>query len=79
MFDVNAQWSEMKKWTHMLDRATSIVFCAALSEYDEVSLEGNGKVCEWRSSSLDSCSPMFSLIGLMMGSTSGGMLIVAPR
>ncbi|KAG6373941.1 G-protein alpha subunit-domain-containing protein [Boletus reticuloceps] len=39
MFDVSGQWSERKKWIHCFESVTSIIFCTALSEYDQVLLE----------------------------------------
>ena len=39
MFDVGGQRSERKKWIHCFDNVTSIIFCVALSEYDQVLLE----------------------------------------
>jgi guanine nucleotide-binding protein G(i) subunit alpha len=39
MFDVGGQRSERKKWIHCFERVTSIIFCTALSEYDQVLLE----------------------------------------
>ncbi|KAJ3291391.1 Guanine nucleotide-binding protein alpha-2 subunit [Borealophlyctis nickersoniae] len=39
MFDVGGQRSERRKWIHCFEAVTSIVFCVALSEYDQVLLE----------------------------------------
>lgn len=39
MFDVGGQRSERKKWIHCFDNVTSVIFCIALSEYDQVLLE----------------------------------------
>jgi len=39
MFDVGGQRSERKKWVQCYESVTSIIFCAALSEYDQVLLE----------------------------------------
>ncbi|KAG9041835.1 Guanine nucleotide-binding protein alpha-2 subunit [Tulasnella sp. UAMH 9824] len=39
MFDVGGQRSERKKWIHCFEAVTSIIFCVALSEYDQVLLE----------------------------------------
>ncbi|KAI9672475.1 MAG: Guanine nucleotide-binding protein alpha-2 subunit [Caeruleum heppii] len=39
MFDVGGQRSERKKWIHCFEHVTSIIFCVALSEYDQVLLE----------------------------------------
>ncbi|KAI9314906.1 guanine nucleotide binding protein, alpha subunit [Dichotomocladium elegans] len=36
MFDVGGQRSERKKWIHCFEAVTSIIFCVALSEYDQV-------------------------------------------
>ncbi|KAF8183045.1 guanine nucleotide binding protein, alpha subunit [Mycena galopus ATCC 62051] len=40
MFDISGQRSERKKWIHCFESVTSIVFCTALSAYDEVDREG---------------------------------------
>lgn len=39
MFDVGGQRSERKKWIHCFEAVTSIIFCVALSEYDQNLLE----------------------------------------
>ncbi|OAX33137.1 guanine nucleotide binding protein, alpha subunit [Rhizopogon vinicolor AM-OR11-026] len=39
MFDVGGQRSERKRWIHCFESVTSIIFCTALSEYDQVLLE----------------------------------------
>ncbi|KAL8286177.1 hypothetical protein RQP46_004665 [Phenoliferia psychrophenolica] len=43
MFDVGGQRSERKKWIHCFEAVTSIIFCVALSEYDQVLLEETGQ------------------------------------
>ncbi|KAH8923340.1 guanine nucleotide-binding protein alpha-3 subunit [Atractiella rhizophila] len=43
MFDVGGQRSERKKWIHCFEAVTSIIFCVALSEYDQVLLEENSQ------------------------------------
>ena len=43
MFDVGGQRSERKKWIHCFESVTSIIFCTALSEYDQVLLEEAGQ------------------------------------
>lgn len=43
MFDVGGQRSERKKWIHCFDNVTLIIFCVALSEYDQVLLEENSQ------------------------------------
>ena len=45
MFDVGGQRSERKKWIHCFESVTSIIFCTALSEYDQVLLEEKSQVC----------------------------------
>ncbi|PVV01009.1 hypothetical protein BB560_004587 [Smittium megazygosporum] len=35
MFDVGGQRSERKKWIHCFEEVTSILFCVAISEYDQ--------------------------------------------
>ena len=48
MFDVGGQRSERKKWIHCFENVTSIIFCVALSEYDQVLLEESNQVCtDW--------------------------------
>ena len=44
MFDVGGQRSERKKWIHCFESVTSIIFCTALSEYDQVLLEDRNQV-----------------------------------
>lgn len=41
MYDLGGQRSERKKWIHCFDDVTVIIFCVALSEYDQVLLEEN--------------------------------------
>lgn len=41
MYDVGGQRLERKKWIHSFDNVTLIIFCVALSEYDQVLLEEN--------------------------------------
>lgn len=55
MFDVGGQRSERKKWIHCFENVTSIIFCVALSEYDQVLLEASDQVCGY------SCLPIHSL------------------
>lgn len=51
MFDVGGQRSERKKWIHCFENVTSIIFCVALSEYDQVLLEESQQVGPFRPSS----------------------------
>lgn len=44
MFDVGGQRSERKKWIHCFENVTSIIFCVALSEYDQMLLEESNQV-----------------------------------
>jgi len=46
MFDVGGQRSERKKWIHCFENVTSIIFCVALSEYDQVLLEESNQVIQ---------------------------------
>ncbi|KAF5322848.1 hypothetical protein D9619_002294 [Psilocybe cf. subviscida] len=39
IIDVSGQRSERKKWIHCFESVTSIIFCTALSDYDQVLLE----------------------------------------
>lgn len=43
MFDVGGQRSERRKWIHCFESITSLIFVAALSEYDQVDSEVNGR------------------------------------
>ncbi|PVU96925.1 hypothetical protein BB559_002197 [Furculomyces boomerangus] len=43
MFDVGGQRSERKKWIHCFEEVTSILFCVAVSEYDQVLLEESSR------------------------------------
>ncbi|KAJ7511657.1 G-protein alpha subunit [Mycena galericulata] len=43
MFDVGGQRSERRKWIHCFESVTSIIFCTALSEYDQVLLDEKGQ------------------------------------
>ncbi|CAG8696030.1 23651_t:CDS:2 [Cetraspora pellucida] len=42
-FNMGGQRSERKKWIHCFEAVTSIIFCVALSEYDQVLLEEAGQ------------------------------------
>lgn len=43
MYDVGGQRSERKKWIHCFDNVTLVIFCVALSEYDQCLLEENSQ------------------------------------
>ena len=38
--EVRNQRSERKKWIHQFEGVTSILFCAALSDYDKLPFQG---------------------------------------
>ena len=44
MFDVGGQRSERRKWIHVFDNVTAIIFTAALSAYDQLLREDNTTV-----------------------------------
>lgn len=44
LFDVGGQRYERKKWIHCFESVTSVIFCTALSEYDQVLMEANNQV-----------------------------------
>jgi hypothetical protein len=39
LFDVGGQRNERRKWIHLFDGVTAVIFCAALSEYDQTLFE----------------------------------------
>ena len=50
LFDVGGQRSERKKWIHCFEDVTAIIFCVAMSEYDQVLHEDEttvSKQCLW--------------------------------
>ncbi|KZV71169.1 guanine nucleotide regulatory protein [Peniophora sp. CONT] len=43
LYDISGPWLEPKQWVHSFESVTSIIFCAALSDYDQlVILNENG-------------------------------------
>ncbi len=68
LFDVGGQRSERKKWIHCFEAVTSIIFCVALSEYDQCCWRRAGRTAwpsRWCSSSRwstadGSCAPRSS-------------------
>eukprot|EP00771_Trimastix_marina_P001183 gnl/Trimastix_PCT/2237.p1 GENE.gnl/Trimastix_PCT/2237~~gnl/Trimastix_PCT/2237.p1 ORF type:complete len:364 (+),score=112.24 gnl/Trimastix_PCT/2237:19-1110(+) len=42
MIDVGGQRNERKKWIHCFQNVTAVIFCASLSEYDQVLYEDEG-------------------------------------
>jgi len=43
LYDVGGQRNERKKWIHVFDNVTSVIFVAALSEYDQTLFEDHTK------------------------------------
>lgn len=52
LFDVGGQRSERKKWIHCFEDVTAIIFCVAMSEYDQVLQEDETTVCAFKLSGL---------------------------
>ena len=50
LFDVGGQRSERKKWIHCFEDVTAIIFCVAMSEYDQVLHEDETTVSEYKCS-----------------------------
>ena len=44
MYDVGGQRSERRKWIHLFDNVTAILFTVALSDYDMTLVEDNDTV-----------------------------------
>ncbi|CAM6098177.1 unnamed protein product [Calypogeia fissa] len=43
LFDVGGQRNERRKWIHLFEGVTAVIFCAALSEYDKNLVEDESK------------------------------------
>lgn len=43
LFDVGGQRNERRKWIHLFEGVTAVVFCAAISEYDQVLYEDENR------------------------------------
>lgn len=43
LFDVGGQRNERRKWIHLFEGVTAVIFCAALSEYDQTLFEDETK------------------------------------
>lgn len=48
MVDVGGQRSERRKWIHCFEKVTSIIFLAALNEYDQVLYESRNEVNKFK-------------------------------
>nr|GMD90061.1 guanine nucleotide-binding protein alpha-1 subunit [Ipomoea batatas] len=43
LFDVGGQRNERRKWIHLFEGVTAVIFCAAISEYDQTLFEDANK------------------------------------
>lgn len=43
LFDVGGQRNERRKWIHLFEGVTAVIFCAAISEYDQTLFEDETK------------------------------------
>ncbi|KAK6927205.1 Guanine nucleotide binding protein (G-protein), alpha subunit [Dillenia turbinata] len=43
LFDVGGQRNERRKWIHLFEGVTAVIFCAAISEYDQMLFEDENK------------------------------------
>ncbi|KAJ8767348.1 hypothetical protein K2173_017392 [Erythroxylum novogranatense] len=43
LFDVGGQQNERRKWIHLFEGVTAVIFCAAISEYDQTLFEDENK------------------------------------
>ncbi|KAK8581890.1 hypothetical protein V6N13_144885 [Hibiscus sabdariffa] len=43
LFDVGGQRNERRKWIHLFEGVTAVIFCAAISEYDQTLFEDEQK------------------------------------
>ncbi|XP_052209956.1 guanine nucleotide-binding protein alpha-1 subunit [Diospyros lotus] len=43
LFDVGGQRNERRKWIHLFEGVTAVIFCAAISEYDQTLFEDGSK------------------------------------
>ncbi|MCP9264242.1 Gnao protein [Dirofilaria immitis] len=61
LFDVGGQRSERKKWIHCFEDVTAIIFCVAMSEYDQV-LHEDETTEKIKKSPLTICFPEYSVL-----------------
>jgi translation elongation factor EF-1alpha len=71
LFDVGGQRSERKKWIHCFEDVTAIIFCVAMSEYDQVLHEDETTVS-------DACMPLI-MCSVLLISCSCFLLFFLPR
>jgi guanine nucleotide-binding protein subunit alpha len=45
MLDMGGQRSERRKWLHCFETVNAILFCASLSDYDQMLYEDESVVC----------------------------------
>ena len=62
LFDVGGQRSERKKWIHCFEDVTAIIFCVAMSEYDQVLHEDETTVGVVRAMQAISLNPKDSIL-----------------
>ncbi|XP_051151191.1 guanine nucleotide-binding protein alpha-1 subunit isoform X1 [Andrographis paniculata] len=43
LYDVGGQKNERRKWIHLFDGVTAVIFCASISEYDQTLFEDDNK------------------------------------
>ncbi|XP_020104695.1 guanine nucleotide-binding protein alpha-2 subunit isoform X3 [Ananas comosus] len=43
LYDVGGQRNERRKWIHLFEGVTAVIFCAAISEYDQMAFEDEKK------------------------------------